>query len=105
VLRRVVRKLFDGPPNEGDALPLGAESCVIKPVGVAPECRFSNAAVDLMQAGEAEARRRGATRLIGLVERSNTKAARLYAFLGWARTSPEREDFGVYAMHKDLAPP
>lgn len=102
VFRRILRKLGGGAPNEGDRLELGAGSCVVKMVGVAPEFRFGNAAFDLMQAVEDEARRRRATRLVGLVERSNRSAERLYSFLGWVRTSPDRNDYAVFAMHKNL---
>lgn len=102
VLTRVWRKFVPHGENEGATLPLTSTTCVVKLLGVEPAFRFGNTPFDLMLAAEDEARRRGATRLCGLVEASNRAAERVYERLGWVRTSPDRRDFSVFAMHKEL---
>lgn len=102
VLERIRRKFAPHGENEGATLPLGPTTCVVKLLGVDPAFRFGNTPFDLMLAAEEEARRRGATRVCGLVEASNRAAERVYERLGWVRTSPHRRDFAVFAMHKDL---
>lgn len=104
MLTRIWRKVAPHGENEGATLPLGPTTCVVKLLGVEPAFRFGNTPFDLMLAAEEEARRRGATRLCGLVEASNRAAERVYERLGWVRTSPDRRDFAVFAMHKDLVP-
>ncbi len=102
-LQRVLRRFGSHGENEGASMPLGPKTCVIKLLGVDPAFRFGNAAFDLMLAAEDEARRRGATRVCGLVEASNSAAERVYTRLDWVRTSPDRRDYAIFAMHKDLA--
>lgn len=101
VVRRIWNTLAGLDDNEGASLrvpPRGWE--VAKMLGVHPQARGSNVSVDMMIDNEEEARRRGMTRVCGLIEASNTKAERLYASLGWVRTSGKR--YRVFAMHKDL---
>lgn len=75
---------------------------VVNMLAVHPECRGGNIAVDLMRDYELQARVRGARRLNLLVEKGNLRAERLYASLGWARTSPATASYAVFAMYKVL---
>jgi len=102
VLRRVFRKLKPGGWDEGATLPLPPDAVAAKMLGVAPEFRFGNVGIDLMVAIQNDAHRRGVVRMMGLVEQTNTKAERLYRFLGWVRTSPNSDHYAVFAMQKDL---
>jgi len=103
VLRRAIHRLKPGGWDEGATLSLPRDAVVAKMLGVAPEFRYGNVAIDMMVAIEDDARRQGAARLMGLVEQTNTKAQRLYHFLGWVHFSPNSDQYAVFAIHKDLS--
>lgn len=100
--RRLWRKLFARDWNEGTTLDIRPNWEVAKMLGIHPDFRGGNIGVDLMRDNEAEAQRRGAQRICGLIERSNIKAERLYASVGWVRTSTNSDHYEVFAMHRDL---
>jgi len=122
LLRHVLRRGWFSPPvwkwclrqftsrfkkenhNEGSVVPIPPWGSVAKMLGLHPDFRGGNVGVDLMLAIEGEARKRGARRLYGLVERSNIKAEKLYASIGWVRTSPDTDRWQIFSMHKDLCP-
>jgi ribosomal protein S18 acetylase RimI-like enzyme len=87
---------------EGADKPVPEWASVAKLLGIDPEFRGGNIGVDLMLAIEGEARKRGARRLMGLVEQTNIKAEKLYKSIGWVRTSPDADKYTVFAMHKDI---
>ncbi|MBI4578367.1 MAG: GNAT family N-acetyltransferase [Planctomycetes bacterium] len=64
--------------------------------------RFGNIGFDLMLDMEEQARRRSARRVCGLVNRNNIRAQRVYAAVGWKRTSPGDTNHDHFMMHKDL---
>ncbi len=96
------RKFFDKSYNEGADKPVPEWASVAKMLGIHPDFRGGNIGVDLMLAIEDEARKRGARRLMGLVEQTNIKAEKLYKSIGWVRTSPDADKYTVFAMHKDI---
>jgi len=104
VVRRVYRSLFRKTWNEGLTLHGRPDWEVAKMLGIHPDFRGGNVGVELMLAHERDARARGMTRVCGLIERTNVKAARLYQSIGWVYTSPDWQKYDVFAMHKDLTP-
>ncbi len=99
MLRWFYRKLFDRSSYEGR--PPGA-GMVASHLVVHPDCRGSNVGRDMMLDADEVARRYGVRRLCGVVHRDNYKAERLYASIGWVRSSPEAAHYTVFSMHKDL---
>jgi len=102
LLNRVLSRLFGKHQNESAVVPVPQWGCVAKMLGIHPDFRGGNVGVDLMLAIEGEAMKRGARRLYGLVERTNIKAERLYASIGWVRTNADSDKWQVFSMHKDL---
>lgn len=90
--------------NEREVEPFYPDTEVAKMLAVSPDFRGGNVGADLMRDIEPNAIERGARRLNGLIERNNIKAERLYKSIGWVRTSPDTDEFDVFAMHKILAP-
>lgn len=101
--RRIAAKVFGRGLNERDTIAYQPDWEVAKMLAIDPEVRGGNVGVDMMLDNEREARRRGATRICGLIEKRNVKAARLYESIGWERDSPDTDRFEVFAMHKKLS--
>jgi ribosomal protein S18 acetylase RimI-like enzyme len=104
MLRRFWNKRFKPLRNEGDAQAVHPHTEVAKMLAIDPDCRGGNVGVDLMLDQEREAAKRGARRVCGLIERNNIKAEKLYASIGWVRTSPDSDRYDIFAMHKDIEP-
>ncbi len=100
--RRLGRKLAQRDWNEGYTLQVLPGWEVAKMLGLHPDYRGGNVGHDLMLDNEQQARQRGSIRICGLVERSNIKAEKLYASIGWVRSSAGSERYEVFAMHRDL---
>ncbi len=102
VTERVLRKFSRRVWNEGDALQVLPNWEVAKMLGIHPDYRGGNVGKALMLDNELQARRRGSDRICGLVKQSNIKAERLYASVGWVRSSSDSRHYDVFAMHRDL---
>lgn len=100
--KRIRARFIKEDYNENSVVPIPPWGSVVMVVGLHPSFRGGNVGADLMMAIEDAARERGARRLYLLVERTNVRAERLYASVGWQRTSPDTDRWQIFSMQKDL---
>lgn len=92
------------PPAPSAPEPPRPVSFGILAIAVDPAARGSGAARALMEASEAEARRRGFAWMHLSVRPDNARAVRFYEKLGWERHLPPGQEAWTGQMYKALAP-